>query len=63
MIPQAANRKLDVKRNTMTPEQNTHEAAELVAAEAAPAPADDEDFLAGTQACDLSGEGNCEACQ
>jgi hypothetical protein len=28
----------------------------------ATAPAED-DFLAGTQACDLSGEGTCEACQ
>ncbi len=28
----------------------------------AAAPAED-DFLAGTQACDLSGEGTCEACQ
>ncbi len=24
---------------------------------------DEADFLAGTQACDLSGEGTCEACQ
>lgn len=29
-----------------------------------PAPADEEpDFLAGAKACDLSGEGTCEACQ
>ncbi|WP_256735053.1 hypothetical protein [Variovorax sp. dw_954] len=24
---------------------------------------DDQDFLSGSKACDLSGEGTCEACQ
>ena len=27
------------------------------------APQDDQDFLSGVKACDLSGEGTCEACQ
>ena len=26
-------------------------------------PEEDDDFLSGVQACDLSGEGTCEACQ
>lgn len=29
----------------------------------ATAPAEEEDFLAGAKACDLSGDGTCEACQ
>jgi hypothetical protein len=28
-----------------------------------PAAQDDQDFLSGVKACDLSGEGTCEACQ
>lgn len=32
-------------------------------AEQAQAPQDDQDFLSGVKACDLSGEGTCEACQ
>lgn len=47
----------------MTPAEKdqTQQAAQVE--DQQPAPAEEEDFLAGAQACDLSGEGTCEACQ
>lgn len=44
----------------MTPEEKDQQLPPQT--EAQPAPADDNDFPLGT-ACDLSGEGACEACQ